>query len=44
MNGNKIICAFLSAAPMNACVLNNTVIGVSHAEKQYSSLILECFE
>lgn len=39
---NKIIiCAFLPAAPLDACVLNHTVIGVSHAERQRSSFSLE---
>lgn len=41
MNVSKIICAFLPAAPLDACVLNNTLIGVSHAEKQSSYFILE---
>lgn len=37
----SIICAFLPAAPLDACVLNHTVIGVGHAEKQRSSFSLE---
>lgn len=41
MNVNKMTCAFFHAAPLNACVLNHTVIGVSHAEKQHYSSVLE---
>lgn len=43
MNGKTIIFALLPAAPVDACVLNNTVIGVSHAENHHSSFILEHF-
>lgn len=36
MNVYQVISAFLPAAPLDACVLNSTVIGVSHAEKTHS--------
>lgn len=42
-NDNTIIFASFSAAPMNACVLNHTVIGVSHAENSHSPFIYEQF-
>lgn len=34
MNVSKVKCAFLLAAPLDACVLNHTLIGVSLAERQ----------
>lgn len=34
MNFNKITCAFLLVAPLDACVLNHTLIGVGLAAMQ----------
>lgn len=34
MNFNKITCAFLLVAPLDACVLNHTLIGVGLAARQ----------
>lgn len=34
MNVNKIACTFLPAAPLDVCILNHTLIGVSLAERQ----------
>lgn len=36
--------SFLSAAPMDVCVLNHTVIGVSRADKETFSFVGEHFE